>query len=138
MERIINVFFRFLVGTLGLNLQGAELLTVVGRKSGTPHTFPVNPLDTDGARYLISVRGNVNWAKNARAAGEVRLHRGRKEQSYRLTELHDREQKIDLLYTYLQRWGWQVQGFMHLGKKSTRGEIAARIDEFPVFHLTPA
>lgn len=136
MERFMNIVFGFLVGTVGLNLQGAEMLTVVGRKSGQPHTFPVNPLDVDGERYLLSARGDGNWVKNARAAGEITLHRGRTRRTYHLTEVQDREQKITLMHAYLQRWGWQVQGFMHLGKTSTREEIGARIDEYPIFHLT--
>ncbi|MCA9832920.1 MAG: nitroreductase family deazaflavin-dependent oxidoreductase [Thermomicrobiales bacterium] len=137
MERFTNIIFGFLVGKLGLNLQGAEMLTVIGRKSGQPHTFPVNPLDFQGERYLVSARGDGNWVKNARAAGEVTLHRGRNRQTWRLTEVHDRELKITLMHAYLQRWGWQVQSFMHLGKSSTREEIGARIDEYPIFLLNP-
>lgn len=135
MERIFNIIFAFLVGTLGLNLQGAEMLTVVGRKFGQPITFPVNPLDFEGQRYLIAVRGESNWLKNARAAGEVSLHRGRNHADWTVTDVTDRDLKIRLMQAYLQRWGWQVQGFMKLGKSSTAEEIAARIDEFPIMAI---
>lgn len=52
-------------------------LTVRGRSSGTPHTVPIGgPFEFEGARYLVSGRGNTSWARNLRAAGwgELRMH----------------------------------------------------------------
>ncbi|MCO5216829.1 MAG: nitroreductase/quinone reductase family protein [Thermomicrobiales bacterium] len=135
MERYFNIVFGFLVGKLGLNLQGAEMLTVIGRKSGQPHTFPVNPLDFEGERYLLSARGEGNWVRNARAAGEITLHRGRNRSEWLVTEVSDRDLKVHIMHAYLQRWGWQVQSFMKLGKGSSLAEIEERIDEFPIMAI---
>ncbi len=52
-------------------------LTVQGRRTGMPHTVPIGgPFEFEGARYLVSGRGNTAWARNLRAAGrgELRMH----------------------------------------------------------------
>lgn len=138
MERFTNVIIGFLVGKLGVSMQGAEMLTVVGRKSGNPYTFPVNPLPFNNGLYLVSARGDANWVRNARAAGRVTLSRGRKARVYTVAEVTHEEEKVALLQAYLQRWSWQVQGFWHLSKNSSPAEIAARVDDFPMFRLSPA
>lgn len=135
LKQLGNKVTIFLVSTLGLNLQGAEVLTVVGRKSGQPRSLVVNPLEVDGERYLLSARGESNWVHNARAAGEVSLRRGRHHTEWSMTEVADRDLKVRIMQAYLQRWGWQVQSFMKLGKNSTASEIESRIDEFPIMAI---
>lgn len=52
-------------------------LTVRGRRSGELRTIPLgSPLEFAGARYLVSGRGNTEWARNLRAVGqaELRIH----------------------------------------------------------------
>jgi hypothetical protein len=51
------------------------VLEVRGRKTGRTISLPVDPLDLDGQRYLVCARGNSNWVRNARTAGEVTLVR---------------------------------------------------------------
>lgn len=135
LKQLGNRIALFLVGTLGLNLQGAEVLTVLGRKSGQPRSLVVNPLEVEGQRYLLSARGESNWVKNAREAGVITLGRGHTHAEWDLIEVTDRDLKVRIMQAYLQRWGWQVQSFMKLGKSSTDAEIAARIDEFPIMAI---
>jgi deazaflavin-dependent oxidoreductase (nitroreductase family) len=47
---------------------GAATLAVVGRRSGQYRTVPVIPVEHDGARYLVSTRGDSEWVRNLRAA----------------------------------------------------------------------
>lgn len=47
-------------------------LSAPGRRSGRWHTWPIVVLDLDGGRYLVSIRGESDWALDLRAA-----HRGR-------------------------------------------------------------
>jgi len=54
---------------------GATPLTVAGRTTGEPRTIPVIPVDHDGATYLVSTRGESEWVRNVRSAGEVGLKR---------------------------------------------------------------
>jgi deazaflavin-dependent oxidoreductase (nitroreductase family) len=51
------------------------LLTVRGRKTGKIYSAPVNLIEHGGQRWLVSPYGEVNWVKNARAAGEISLFR---------------------------------------------------------------
>jgi hypothetical protein len=53
------------------------VLEVRGRKTGRLISLPVDPLDLDGKRYLVCARGESNWVKNARAAGEIVLARAK-------------------------------------------------------------
>jgi deazaflavin-dependent oxidoreductase (nitroreductase family) len=49
------------------------LLTVRGRRSGTPRTVPVSLLELDGRRFVQASYGATGWAANLRAAGEATI-----------------------------------------------------------------
>jgi deazaflavin-dependent oxidoreductase (nitroreductase family) len=56
-------------------------LSVQGRHSGHWYTIPVAVLESDGERYLVSYRGESDWARNLRYAKRGRLRsRGRVEE----------------------------------------------------------
>ncbi len=89
-RRIANWPVKRLLG-LGVPLLNTWLLTVEGRKSGERHTIPVTIAEYGGNRHLVATRGEVNWVKNARAAGEVTLSRGRSYQVLPITELESED-----------------------------------------------
>jgi len=70
-----RIFGRMLAALVRIGLVRSHfyVLEVRGRKSGRTISLPVDLLDLDGRRYLVCARGNANWVRNARAAGEVRL-----------------------------------------------------------------
>lgn len=113
-----------LVRALGL----ATTLTVRGRTTGAPRSVPVNVLTYDGARYLVAPRGDTQWVRNLRAAGEAELSRRGKRERVRATELDD-DEKPPIIDAYVQRWGRQV-----------RSQLALLPDphDHPVFRLQPA
>src|SRR4051794_32596678 len=61
----------------GLSVRGSRELSVVGRSSGQVRRVVVNLLDMDGARYLVAPRGNTQWVRNVRSAGQAELRLGR-------------------------------------------------------------
>lgn len=63
------------------------LLTVRGRKSGVPHTIPVVMGERSDQRWLVSPFGEVNWARNLRAAGEGVVTCGRHSEPISVVEL---------------------------------------------------
>ncbi|HEY2887898.1 MAG TPA: nitroreductase family deazaflavin-dependent oxidoreductase [Candidatus Limnocylindrales bacterium] len=65
---IANIFVRRIPGP-------NTLLTVRGRTSGLPRTFPVGVVELDGRRWIMGAYGDVDWTRNLRAAGagELRL-----------------------------------------------------------------
>lgn len=51
----------------------SEPMTVIKRGSRMPQTIPMTPVDVDGVKYLVSVRGETEWVKNVRANPQVKL-----------------------------------------------------------------
>jgi deazaflavin-dependent oxidoreductase (nitroreductase family) len=72
------------------------LLTVRGRKSGLPRTAPIAILEHNGKRYVGSVYGITDWARNLRAAGEAILTRGRRSETVKVIELPQDEAALIL------------------------------------------
>jgi deazaflavin-dependent oxidoreductase (nitroreductase family) len=75
-RRILNGLVRTLL-RVGLGPRHTYLLTVRGRRSGTWYSTPVTLVETGGQRWLVAPYGDVSWVRNARAAGQVTLSRGR-------------------------------------------------------------
>ena len=119
----------------GISLYGSRVLVVRGRTSGELRSTPVNLLELDGERYLVAPRGNTQWVRNARAAGEGELHLGKRVERVQLVEL-PADQRLPVLRVYLTKWGWVVGRFVEgLSKNSTDAEITAVAPGMPVFHV---
>jgi deazaflavin-dependent oxidoreductase (nitroreductase family) len=84
-RRIVNRFIRALVAA-GLSPQHYALLTVTGRRTGRRLSTPVRPIEHDGQRFLVAPYGAVGWVRNARAAGQVTLTRGRHTETVTIVE----------------------------------------------------
>ena len=74
---------------LGLPLGTIHVLTVPGRRSGTPRPTPISPLTVDGHRYVVAALPQGDWARNVRAAGRGELARGRRRTPVTCTEVDD-------------------------------------------------
>jgi deazaflavin-dependent oxidoreductase (nitroreductase family) len=85
-RRIANWPVKRLLG-LGIPIPNTYLLTVEGRKTGERHTIPLTLVEYEGHRHLVGTRGEVNWVKNVRAAGQVTLSRGRGYEILNVTEI---------------------------------------------------
>ncbi|MBD3784135.1 MAG: nitroreductase family deazaflavin-dependent oxidoreductase [Micrococcales bacterium] len=135
MDRRFNAAVRWLTAH-GISLMGSRVLTVRGRRSGMPRSTPVNLMPLDGERYLVAPRGNTEWVRNARAAGEAELRLGRRVERVALTELPV-EERPAVIRVYLRRWGWEVGRFVEgLSKDSTDAQLAAAAPGFPVFRVS--
>ena len=132
--RLFNDALRALAD-VGVSLAGTTAIRVRGRTTGKPRGVVVNLLTVDGRDYLVSPRGNTQWARNARAAGELEIGPRWRSRTVRLTEVGDGD-KTDLLKRYLVRWFWEVKG--HVGgltPDSTDAEILSAAPSIPVFEL---
>lgn len=76
---------------VGVRPGNMVLLTVRGRKSGSPRTTPVVISELDGKRWLLGSFGAVNWVRNLRAAGEATLTWGRHSEAITVVELPPEE-----------------------------------------------
>lgn len=137
VARAANVVIRWLA-ELGISIAGTRALRVRGRKTGKPRAVVVNLLTVDGVDYLVSPRGNTQWARNVRAAGVVEVGPRWRRQLARVSELDDAA-KPDALRRYLARWSWQVKDYVAgLTPDSTDEQLLAGAPSIPVFALEPA
>lgn len=134
-ERLANRAFGMLVA-LGLGLRHNYLLQVPGRTTGRLHATPVNVLDFEGRRWLVAGRGRTQWVRNAEAAGEVVLRRGRRRERCRLRPVPDAE-KPPVLAAYLARFAPTVQRYFPVRAGSEPAALAGVAARYPVFELRP-
>jgi deazaflavin-dependent oxidoreductase (nitroreductase family) len=139
--------YRYGVGRKAINLMMATLLrvgvpapgrtsyllTTTGRTSGLERTTPVNLVEMNSERWLVSPYGLVGWVHNLRANAHLRLRRGRHVESLVAHEV-DRE----LAGPVLQQYARQVRVTRPYFDARHRDPVAAFIAEaerHPVFRL---
>ena len=135
-----NVFNKSVAGLtrMGVSVLGSRVLEVRGRTTGEVRHTPVNLLALDGREYLVSPRGNGQWVRNVRAAGELDLLVGRRRCHYRATELGD-DEKVPVLRAYLKRWKFEVGAFFGgVGPDSDDSALRTEGAKHPVFVLAPS
>lgn len=121
---------------LGISLWGSRILEVRGRKSGVWRSVPVNLLTLGGNDYLVAPRGETQWVRNLRVAGEGRLRVGNRTTTFEAEELTDAD-KPRILRPYLKRWKWEVgQFFEGVGPDASEEELVAIAPNHPVFSIT--
>ena len=119
----------------GISIAGTRALRVRGRQTGKLRGVVINLLSVDGRYYVVSPRGNTQWARNARAAGAVEMGPKWRSREVRIAEVAD-DAKPQLLKRYLDRWYWEVKG--HVGgltPQSTDDEMRSAAPSIPVFEL---
>jgi hypothetical protein len=96
----------------------------------------VAPIEVDGRRYLVAPRGNTEWVRNLRAAGEGSLRVGRKREHFTATEIPDAE-KVPVLRPYLVVWKSEMNKFFGgVGEDSPDEDLLREAAEHPVFRVT--
>jgi deazaflavin-dependent oxidoreductase (nitroreductase family) len=121
----------------GVSILGSRVLAVRGRTSGAWRTTPVNLLEHDGRRYLVSARGHGQWVRNLRVAGAGELRVGKRTETFRGRELTD-EEKIPVLRAYLRRWKVEVGAFFGgVGPDSSDEQLRAIAGDHPAFEVLP-
>ena len=132
---VMNGVVRWLTAR-GVSLLGSRVLSVRGRKSGELRSVPVNLLTLDGKRYLVAARGETQWVRNLRAAGEGQLRVGRRVEHFKPTEVAD-EEKPAVLRAYLKRWKWEVGTFFDgVDATASDEELLEIAPGYPVFRIT--
>ncbi|WP_197381532.1 nitroreductase/quinone reductase family protein [Mycolicibacterium mengxianglii] len=135
IARATNTLIRWLAEA-GISLAGAQVLRVRGRTTGVERKVVINLMTVDGVDYLVSPRGNTQWARNARAAGAVTLGPRWRSRTAALSEIAD-DDKPPLLKQYLDRWFWEVK--THVGgltPESSPQQLRDAAPSIPVFALT--
>jgi deazaflavin-dependent oxidoreductase (nitroreductase family) len=117
-----------------------QLLTVAGRRTGVPRTFPIAVLPIEGNRYIVQAYPKAAWVANVRAAGSVTLTRGRRSATARLVELPV-EQRRPILRKLVQTSPPSVGNryvTTGLAEAPTPDAVAAAAPRIAVFRIEPA
>ena len=125
----------------GVPLGPNALLTVRGRSSGVDRTTPVAVVAIGGRRWVIATFGDVNWARNLRAAGVATLTVNRRAEAVAARELSHAE-ATDFFRNTLTPYVASVpMGRWILGSMLGAREIFDNPDgaapHHPVFELRP-
>jgi len=132
-ERVFNRIFGFLV-SLGLGPSYIYLLQVRGRKSGRLYSTPIDLLELGGKRFLVAPRGRTQWVRNAEAAGEVTLKKGRTRQRFQLRPIPDAN-KPEILKAYLDNFKGAVQRYFPVPAGSPVQAFGELARSYPAFEL---
>ncbi|MGD0180140.1 MAG: nitroreductase/quinone reductase family protein [Terriglobales bacterium] len=133
VERAFNRAFGFLVG-LGLGFSHNYLLQVRGRKSGKIYSTPIDLLELGGRRFLVAPRGRTQWVRNAEAAGEVTLKKGKTRLRFHLRTIPDAD-KPGILKAYLDSFKREVQRYFPVAAGSPPEAFVPLVQSYPAFEL---
>lgn len=138
---LLNPIIRRLVGA-GMPFGPNVVMTVVGRSSGIPRSFPVAIVEHEGHQYVQSPFGEVNWVQNLRASGEATISKGRSRQTFDAVELAP-DDAGRILYAAVSPYQRSrigavlVKQLFHLERDATIGEFIAESRKHPTFELRP-
>ena len=119
----------------GVSVWGSRELRVRGRTSGEWRTTPVNLLVIESSRYLVAPRGETQWVRNLRVAGDGELRVGRHSEAFRAHEVADAD-KVPVLRAYLKRWKAEVGVFFDgVSAASDDAELLRIARDHPVFRI---
>jgi hypothetical protein len=114
-----------------------HLVTVRGRRSGKEYSTPFWLLERPDGWYWVSVFGETNTVKNARAAGQVTVSRGATRDEVRLVEVPV-ESRLPFLHEYLASNKSSLVRTYFATPTTSDHELQALAPEHPVFKLEPA
>ncbi|MFD6157585.1 nitroreductase family deazaflavin-dependent oxidoreductase [Nocardia sp. NPDC060256] len=141
-RRLTNTINKVIVGLQrrGVAFGPMQLLTVPGRRTGQPRTFPIAVNKLGDGRYIFQAFPKAAWVANARAADTVTLTRGRKSSTARLVEVSVDERR-PLLRELVESSPASVGNrFVTTGlaEAATPDGIAAAAHRIAVFRVEPA
>ncbi len=119
----------------GVATSYAHILTVRGRATGRLRSTPVDVIKVGQDHWLVGAYGPSHWTRNARAAGEVTLRRGRRSQRYTVSE-PDPQDAVPVLREYITRIR-VARPYFDATPDSPDDAIMAELGTHPVFRLTP-
>jgi deazaflavin-dependent oxidoreductase (nitroreductase family) len=134
LTQVMNRMMGWLA-SLGLTPSHMITLEVKGRRSGQPRSTVVNAVEYEGARYVVSPRGESEWVRNVRAAGGEAIVRHRGRRSVRLEEVPP-EQRAPILKKYLSENAMSTKQHFGIDPKAEIAEFAALAERHPVFRVS--
>jgi deazaflavin-dependent oxidoreductase (nitroreductase family) len=125
------------LASLGLTPSHMITLKVKGRRSGETRSTVMNMVEYEGARYVVSPRGEAEWVRNVRAAAGAAVIRHRGRRSVRLEEI-PAEQRAPILKKYLGENAMSTKQHFGIDPKAEIAEFEAIAGRHPVFRVIEA
>lgn len=123
---------------LGIAFFSFHVISIPGRRSGQMRATVVSPFAVAGYRYLLSF-GQLDWVRNARAAGWGILSRGRHQTKVALVEIKP-PNSAPIVRDFPRQIPAGVQFFIRLGLVATPGgadQFEAAADRLALFRIDP-
>lgn len=118
-----------LVARLMAALTRDSVIQIRGRRSGRMRTTLARAITVGSARYVVAIRGETQWARNLRAAGEALLRERGHVSLVRATEVRGDERRT-VLAAFLASSNYaQTHRIM--------SEILPMAEQHPVFRIEP-
>ena len=138
---LLNPLIRRLM-SVGMPAGPNILLTVIGRRTGIPRTFPVALMRVGGRMFVQSPYGDVDWARNLRVAGRATMSRHSRETPVDAIELTPQEGGPilrDALVPYRRNRlvARFARIFVPLAADATLEDHVRHVEGHPMFELLP-
>lgn len=133
LTKLSNGLVSVLAG-LGLSPKRTVQLEVKGRKSGRTRSTVVNTVEAGGREYLVAPRGNTEWSRNVRAAGEAVIRRGGRRRTVRLEEIPI-DQRAPIIQAYLKENAMVTKAHFGIEPGAPIEEFHRIADRHPVFRI---
>ncbi len=130
-RKVLNPFIAQ-AARLGLSLDGANVLTYTGEKSGKKRSTPVNPLTLREETYLVAPRGDTFWSRALRSQKHGTLRIGFRRRAIRTEEVGAAE-KPAIIAAYLERWGKITRAHFGTSETPDAAELERLAARTPVF-----
>ena len=140
-RRNVNRINKVITGLqrIGIVFGPMQLLTVAGRRSGQPRTFPIAVISLTGGKYIVQAYPKAAWVANVRAADTVELRRGRRASTVKLVEVPVEERR-PLLHELVKTSPPSVgKRFVTTGlaESATPEGAAAAAEKIALFRIEP-
>ena len=106
-----------------------SVLQIRGRRSGRMRTTLARPITVEGERYILAIRGETQWARNLRAAGEALLNERGHVTLIRATEAQGDERRT-VVAAFLASSNYAPT-------RRIMSEILPMAEQHPVFRIEP-
>jgi deazaflavin-dependent oxidoreductase (nitroreductase family) len=110
-------------------------LEVKGRRTGEVRWNPLNVVEHEGQRYLVSPRGESEWVRNVRAAGGEAVIRHGGREKVRLEDIAA-EERAPILKAYLGENAMTTRQHFGVDPKAELSEFEAIAARHPAFRIT--
>jgi deazaflavin-dependent oxidoreductase (nitroreductase family) len=134
MTKFFNSIWGRLAGS-GLTPKRNVMLEVKGRRSSEARSVPVNIVEFEVGRYLVSPRGESEWVRNVRAAAGRAVLRHGKREPVRLEELPAGE-RAPIIQAYLEENAMATKQHFGIDPKAGIAEFERIAPLHPVFRIT--